>query len=200
MRYIFVVFLILSLAIGLAVAQEETPEPDAPFFPLQLIAPMEADELGEWIASVDPLLEEQSRNWYLGIVFNSASNTRITWFEACCKGIITVEEIRFCCVTQIEPYFHYEADMLPYYQYTLTNFMPYELVQSCEVGDIRIHLFKGYSEGYDYYIQHFHKENGLTIRNTGFYFRQLQELEDYRQLFFPDITCPDEVEASEESL
>src|SRR5215204_4298279 len=129
MRYIFVVFLILSITTALTTAQDETPEPDTPFFPFQLIAPMEADELAEWIADVDPLLEAQSRNWYLGVVSNSASNTRVTWFEACCKGVVTIEEIRFCCVTQIEPYFHYEADMLPYYEYTLVNYAPSELVQ-----------------------------------------------------------------------
>jgi hypothetical protein len=198
MRYFLLVCLILSIVTVVTIAQDD--EPTVPVFPFQLIAPMEADELAEWIASIDPILEEQSRNWYVGVVSNNATSTRVTWFEACCKGVVTIEEIRFCCITQIDPYFHYDEDMLPYYEFMLANYSPYELVQSCEVNGIHIHTFKGHSGGYDYYIQHYHAEHGLTTVNTGFYFRRLSQLEQYTQLFFPDLACPAGTQASEDSF
>lgn len=198
MRYLLLALFIIVASISIAVAQEETPEPSAP---IQTVEPMATHELVEWLESVQSVLDTQTPNWYLSAVFNNATNTRVTWFEACCLGVVTIEEIRFCCAENMATTFSYDQNMLPYYQATLVNYSPFELIESCEIDSTTIHLFKGISNGYEFYIRHYHQENGLTVRNTGLYFRQLPELERYSQIFFPDMTCPVETqpESTEES-
>jgi hypothetical protein len=197
MRYFLFTFLILLLVTGLTVAQDETPEP---LLPHQTVVPMELDELIEWMESVQSVLDEQiAGNWYLTAVFNNATNTRVTWFETCCLGAVSIEETRFCCTSNIATFFGYEQAMLPYYQVTLANYAPFEVVESCEVDGIRIHLFKGVSNGYDFYLLNYHVLDGLIARNTGLSFRSLEELERYSQVLFPDVSCSDDTEATEES-
>ena len=192
-----ILIVLLSLLLGVSYA-------DAPVTTAEVVtttqtsAPMPVDELFEWVQEVQAVLEDISPNWYLSYVNNGESFTQAAWIESCCLGVVALHETRFTTASAIPDYFDYENDMLAYYAWSLTNYAPYELKQSCEVNGIRIHLFKGTTNGEEYYIRHFHQEDGLNTLNTGLYFRSLEELDYYSQLLFPDLTCPPQTD--EESL
>jgi hypothetical protein len=190
MRDLFLIVLVMLIGVSVAIAQEETPEP-AP--QSQTPGPMRTDEVVEMTQSMQAQLDTLSSNWYLTSVLNTATNTRLTWFHTCCNGVVSIEEIRFCCEDTMATYFSYDEDMLPYYRFTLANYTPFELVQTCNVNGIRINDFTGVSNGVDFLIRHFHEENGATVQNTGLYFTTQERLEQYGAAFFPDIVCVDEM-------
>jgi hypothetical protein len=190
-----IVIILLSLLLGVAYTDTSTTTSELTTSNPEF-APMSVDELFAWVEEVQAILDGVTPNWYLGYVTNGDTFTQVTWVESCCLGVVTLHETRFAAEAAIPDFFDYENDMLAYYEFTLRNYAPYELKSSCEINGIRTHLFKGTSGGYEYYIHHFHQEDGLNTLNTGLYFRSLEELETYSQLFFPNLTCP----PGEESL
>lgn len=133
--------------------------------------------------------------WSLLSARFDTSSLNTTW-QDCCGAIVDTKQILFRDRFQATNYF-LTTNMTQYFDNLLSFYSPYEIVQTCDVEDVRFTELRGVFNGTAYTIYHYWGLEDATVYELGLYFPQGNPAEpsDYAASFgFEIISCPEEAQ------